>query len=81
MSTLQGKEMLKKTITIVLFLVISAIGFYIYQSNWLPPNTTPMSGGQSETVAWLALATSIVSLLIAIIGLIQKIIELRGTNK
>lgn len=76
-----GEGMLKKTITIILFFVISAIGFYVYQSNQLPPNTTPMSGGHSETIAWLALATSIVSLLIAIVGLVQKIIELRATEK
>lgn len=73
--------MLKKTITIILFFAVSAIGFYIYQSNQLPPNTTPMSGGNSETVAWLALATSIISLLIAIVGLLQKIIELRAAKK
>lgn len=73
--------MLKKTAVIVFCLAMSALAFYIYQSQQLPDGVEPMSGQSSETVAWLALATSIVTLLVAIVGLIQKVIELRMTKQ
>lgn len=73
--------MLKRTGVIIFFIVVSAIAFYIYQTQYLPAGVTPMSGENAEKIAWISLATALVSLLIAIVGLIQKFIELRMVKK
>lgn len=66
--------MLRNPITIISFLILSAILAYLYFQYRIPSDIVTL-GDNTETVALIALYTSIVSLLTAIVGLIQKIIE------
>jgi hypothetical protein len=72
--------MLKKPVVIVLAFVISVVGILVYFHFRLPPGVQPMGDG-SDTVSWVALATAVVSMLTAIFGLVQKIVELKGKNR
>lgn len=64
----------KRLSVIICSLLIAAIGWYFYFKIRIPTGVTPQSDG-SETVAWIALATGIIGLLTAIVGLIQRLIE------
>lgn len=66
--------MLGKTPLIIISLLVSIIGFWIYWYFKAPDGVTPM-GDKSELIAWIALATSIVTLFTAIVGLITKLVE------
>lgn len=68
--------MLKKTPVIIFFFVLSLIAFLLYQQVKVPESVIPQSN-QAETIAWLSFGTSIVALLTAIVGLIEKIISLK----
>ena len=68
--------MLKKTSMIILSLAISIFSYGLYQYYKIPEGVTPLSD-QTETVAWLSLVTSIIALITAAIGLIEKIIVSR----
>ena len=68
--------MLTKWRVIIGAAVVAAIGLWGYFAYRTPPGVEPM-GEASETVAWVALATSVVSLLTALTGLAQKFLELR----
>lgn len=71
---LSGVLMLKKTAVIILLVILAIILFYVYDYYKLPEGVEVKSGNQ-ETIAWVSLATSIVSLLTAVVGLVQKILE------
>lgn len=68
--------MLKNWSAIIGAAVVAAVGLWAYFAYRTPPGVEPM-GEASETIAWVALATSIVSLLTALTGLAQKFLELR----
>lgn len=72
--------MLKKTITIVFFLCLAVALYFVYDELKLPDDIEVKSDSK-ETLAWLALATSIVSLLTSLVGLVQKLIESRSNEK
>ena len=69
--------MLKRWSVIVGAAIVALVGFWGYFAYRIPLGVEPM-GDESQTVAWVALATSIVSLLTALTGLVQKLIELRN---
>jgi len=69
--------MLKKNSVIIFLLLLALIAFLVYQQIKIPRGVTPL-GDQTEILAWLSLATSIISLITALIGLIEKI--WRGGN-
>lgn len=69
---------LGRTWVIVAAIALSIAAFIIWQSVRVPPGVVPKGG--EETVAWLALATSIVSLLTAIIGLIERLLANRARS-
>ena len=71
--------MLKKPLIILICIVLAGIGLWLYLTFRTPPGVAPM-GETSEIIAWLGLAGCVVSFLTAIIGLIQKIIELRAAR-
>jgi hypothetical protein len=54
-------------------------GFVLYMTYRVPPGVVPKSDS-AVTLAWIGLAASVVSLLTAILGLMQKLIEL-GSSK
>ncbi len=68
--------MLKRWSVIVGAAIVALVGLWAYFAYRMPPGVEPM-GDDSQTIAWVALATSIVSLLTALTGLVQKLIELR----
>ena len=68
--------MLNRWSVIVGAAFVAVIGLWAYFAWRIPPGVEPM-GDTSETIAWIALATSIASMLAAFAGLAQKFIELR----
>lgn len=64
--------MLKKNLVIVFFMLIALIFFLVYQQIKIPEGVTPLSD-KTEVSAWLSLATSVIALIAATIGLIEKI--------
>lgn len=73
LSTIVVFLMLKKNTVIVFLVVLSVIAFVTY--HWLktPEGVIPMSD-QTERIALISLWTSIVALLTAIVGLVDKLI-------
>lgn len=71
--------MLKNTVVIAALLILSIVTYYLYQTWKIPEGVIP-KGDNTETLAWLALGTSIVSLLAAIVGLIEKILDLKKSK-
>lgn len=72
--------MLKKSITIVFFLCLAIALYFVYDSLKLPDDIE-VKGDSKEVLAWLALGTSIVSLLTSLVGLAQKFIELKSNEE
>ncbi len=72
--------MLKKTVTIVFFLCL-AIALYFVYDNLRPPEGIDVKGDSKETVAWLTLGAAVVSLLASLVGLVQKLLELKNNEK
>lgn len=56
---------------------VTALILYFQQ---LPPEGVEAKGSE-ETVAWISLAVATVSLLTAIVGLVQKLIEVRQASR
>lgn len=46
-----------------------------------PPAGVETMGDESSTMQWLTLAVAVVSLLTSLVGLVQKLIELRVTRR
>ena len=67
--------MLSKTWVIALATIIGATALLVFARYRVPPGVTPMTA-DAESIAWIALATAVVSLISAAIGLVQKILEL-----
>ena len=59
--------------------LVGLIGLWVYFSNRIPPGVTPQSDS-GETIAWVGLATAIVSLLIALADLAKKLIDFRSNK-
>lgn len=57
--------------------VLCTLVYYQYR---IPPGVAPQSDN-GETIAWISLATAIVSMITAIVGLLQKVLESRGRGK
>lgn len=66
--------MLKKTGAIVFFLCLAVALYFVYDYFKVPADIEVKSDPK-EIIAWVALATSVVSLLTSIVGLIQKLVE------
>ena len=75
-----GKAMLKRPVIIVLCLLLAVLGFWLFREFRLPPGIEP-KGDKSETIAWLGVIGGVISLLTAVVGLVQKTVELRATGK
>ena len=66
--------MLKNTAVIAGLLILSIMTYYLYQHFKIPAGVEPQ-GNSDVWIAWLSLATSVVALITAIVGLIEKVIE------
>lgn len=69
--------MIRKPLFIAAAFVITIICIFFYFHYRLPWGVTPQ-GDSTATVAWVALLTAIVSMVTAVVGLAQKILELRS---
>ena len=73
--------MIKRPMIILLAAAIAALGFVLYFWLRVPPGVEPKgSDASAEIIAWLGLAGGIVSLMTSIVGLMQKIIEMRASK-
>jgi len=59
---------------IISLFILSIILFYLYNLYKIPEGITPQ-GDDSEIIAWVSLATAVVSMITALIGLIKQIVE------
>jgi hypothetical protein len=64
---------------IVLGVVITAVGVYLYFAYRLPSGVEPM-GDESETLTWVGLATAVVGLLTAVINLVQILVKQKSDD-
>jgi hypothetical protein len=64
---------------IVLGVVVTAVGVYLYFAYRLPSGVEPM-GDESETLAWVGLATAVVGLLTAVINLVQILVKQKSDD-
>ncbi|MCI5137933.1 MAG: hypothetical protein D3922_05875 [Candidatus Electrothrix sp. AR1] len=71
--------MFKKPIIIISFFLLAGASAFIYFYYQAPSGVVAKSD-DVQLIAWIALVTSISSLITSLIGLIQKIIELRKTE-
>ena len=72
--------MIRKPLIIGAAFAITVLSTLVYFQYRIPPGVTPQ-GNNGETVAWISLATAIVSMITAIVGLLQKVIESRDRGK
>ena len=72
--------MLQKKSTIIFFLVVSISAFAIYQYFKIPEGITPQSSNNDVAIARLSFWTSIVTLVIVILGLVEKIITKKNDD-
>ena len=72
--------MLKKPIFLVGAIAVALISLWLYFQNRVPPGIAPMGDG-TETIALISLATSVVAMITALIGVIQKFLELKNARK
>jgi hypothetical protein len=72
---------MKRTSYIIGAAVICVIALIVYFATRPPGGVTPMGDESSATVAWISLAVAALSLATAVVGLIQKLVELRASNR
>jgi hypothetical protein len=70
--------MMKRPSYIIGAAIVCAITFIVYFAVRPPRSITPMGDESSATIAWISLAGAIVSLVGTMVGLVQKVIELRA---
>lgn len=70
--------MLKKWSVILGLAAIAALALGVYLTYRVPLGVEPM-GDRTETIAWISLSTSIVTMLTALVGLVQKFLG-HGNN-
>ena len=70
---------MKRPIVIVIALIIGLAALWLYYDLQPLPNIETKGEG-TPTTAWISLAVSIISLLTALVGLIQRIIEARAAK-
>jgi hypothetical protein len=82
MRTIRHQEhIMKRPASIIGAAVICVIALIVYFGTRPPGGVTPMDGESSATIAWISLAVAALSLATAVVGLIQKLVELRAGNR
>ena len=79
MATERNVSMLRKPFTIGVAFAVAALCTWSYIYFRIPSGATPM-GDVSNTFAWISLLSVIISMITAIIGLVQKILESRNVG-
>ena len=71
---------MKSPVFIGAAVLVSLLAFVVFFYVRPPAGIEPL-GDETTTVAYVSLATAIITLIVAVIGLIQKIIEARASRK
>lgn len=71
--------MLKKPLVIAALIILAIVLYYFYQSQLPAPGVVSM-GEREEITAWVSLVGAVVSLIAAITGLVQVILQGRKGN-
>lgn len=69
--------MLRGKLAFLVAVLLSMVGFWIYFAYRVPLGLDAKGNGD-ENIAWIGLGTAIVSMITVLVGLIQKLIELRA---
>lgn len=69
---------MKQPVFIVGAAAIFVIALIVFFATRSPEGVTPMGDEGSPTIAWISLAVAALSLATAVVGLIQKLVELRA---
>ena len=70
------KSVLSRPWMVALMAIVAALGLYLFYEYRTPAGIAAKSGAY-ETLALVGLASAVVSMLTAMVGLAQKILELR----
>ena len=71
---------MKRPACIIGAAVICVIALIVYFATRAPGGVTPMGEEVSATITWISLAVAALSLATAVVGLIQKLVELRAAK-
>jgi hypothetical protein len=74
-------HIMNRSVYIVSAAVIFVIALLVYFETRPPGDVTPMDDESSATIAWISLAVAALSLGTAVVGLIQKLVELRASKR
>jgi hypothetical protein len=72
---------MKRPAVIVGGAVICAIAFIVYFAMRTPAGIAPMGDESSATIAWISLVVAVLTLVTTVVGLLQKLIELRAGQR
>jgi hypothetical protein len=61
--------------------VICAIAFIVYFAMRTPVGIAPMGDESSATIAWISLVVAVLTLVTTVVGLVQKLIEVRAGQR
>jgi hypothetical protein len=61
--------------------IICVIAFIVYFALRSADSVTPMGDEASATIAWISLGVAVLSLASAVVGLIQKLVDLRAAKR
>ena len=70
--------MLRKPLVIFLLFLLALFFWWVFQTSRPLPGVEPKGGGPDAWMPWVSLATSVVTLITGIVGLVLKLIEMRG---
>lgn len=72
---------MKRPALIISAAVIGVIALIVHFATRAPDSITPMGEESSATIAWISLAVAALSLATAVVGLVQKLVELRAVRR
>ena len=77
---LRSGQLMQRPVVIFITLAIGFAALWYYFDQRPSSGVEPMGDSDTLIVQWVALLTAVVSLFAAIVGLVQKLIELRANS-
>ena len=74
-------QIMKRPAFIIGAAVVCVIAFIVYFATRAPDGVEPMGGDGAATIGWISLAVAFLSLATAVVGLLQKLVELRAGKR
>jgi hypothetical protein len=75
-----SRRAMKRPAIIIGAAAVGIMALIVYLNTRVPAGITPMDG-EPSTIAWISLAIAILSLATAVVGLIQRLVELRAARR